>query len=330
MKRLFVLVLIVVLVGALVCVAACDNSPEGKLVCYVPDGAPTLSIANIMATKKIGNADVDVVVSTGNDVVAKCTSGEADMAVLPTNAAVKICTERNDYQLFSVNVYGVLYVVGTKQISSLAELKGQVVHSIGLANTPEYVFSAVLDNAKIDFEKHVDSAKDANTVGIKYYDDASGILPLVLGGKVQFALVGEPAVTNLTAKAAEKGITIYNLFDLQQEWKNAVGSDQNGYPQASMIVKKEWLQKQGFASVLEKTVKANQQYLLDNLATLKDLMQSYGSTLNVDYTKEIIERCNLCAVLAKDAKRDIEKYLGEFPKAFTNKYLPLADGVCYE
>lgn len=330
MKRLFVFILIAVLVGALVCVAACDNSPEGKLVCYVPDGAPALSIANIMATKKVGNANVDVVVSTGNDVVAKCTSGEADMAVLPTNAAVKICSDRNDYQLFSVNVYGVLYVVGTKQISSLAELKGKVVHSIGLANTPEYVFSAVLDNAQIDFEKHVDKAKDANTIGIKYYDDASAIVPLVISGKVEVALIGEPAVTNLTAKAAKQGITIHNLFDLQQEWKNAVGSDENGYPQASMIVKKEWLQKQGFASVLEKTVKANQQYLLNNLETLNDLMHSYGSTLDVAYTREVIERCNLCAVLAKDAKSDIEKYLGKFPKAFVNQYLPLASGVCYE
>lgn len=336
MKKLFsVLLLSIILVGALVRVAACDNSPEGQLVCYVPDGAPALSIANIMADKKVGNADVEVVVSTGNDVVAKCTAGEADMAVLPTNAAVKICSERDDYQLFSVNVYGVLYVVGTKQISSLADLKGKVVHSIGLGNTPEYVFSKVLENAGIAFEKEVDSAKDGNTVGIKYYDEASSIVPLILAEKVDFALIGEPAVTNLKAKAAAspKNLTIYNLFDLQKEWKDAVGSKENGYPQASMIVKKSWLETDGFAKALKQTIKANEKYLLNNLVTLNELMQSYGSSLNVVYTKEVIESCNLNVVMAKSAKSDIETYLSAFPKGFVSKYLPdgkLKDGVCYE
>lgn len=331
MKKLFsVLLLSIILVGALLCVVACDNSPEGQLVCYVPDGAPALSVANIMSTKKVGNADVEVVVSTGNDVVAKCSAGEADMAVLPTNMAVKICSERDDYQLFSVNVYGVLYVVGTKQISSLSELKGKVVHSIGAGNTPEYVFSTVLEKAGISFEKDVDSAKDGNTVAIKYYTDASEILPHVLQGTVDFALIGEPAVTNLKAKAAAKNLTIYTLFDLQAEWKNAVGSNENGYPQASMIVKKSWLEQKGFAKALEETVKANKQYLLSNLDTLNELMQSYGSSLNVAYTKEVIESCNLCVVMAKDAKNDIETYLGKFPQGFVKTYLPLKDGVCYE
>ncbi len=330
MKKLFsVLLLSILLVGAIVCVTACDNSPEGQLVCYVPDGAPTLAVANIMATKQVGNADVEVVVSTGNDVIAKCSAGEADMAVLPTNAAVKICSTLDDYQLFSVNVYGVLYVVGTQQISGLADLKGKVVHSIGLGNTPEYVFSKVLENAGVAFEKNVDSAKDSNTVGIKYYDDASSIVPLIVGGQVDFAVLGEPAVTNLKAKAATKNIAVHTLFDLQTEWKNAVGSDQEGYPQASMIVKKSWLQKQGFAKVLEKTIKENKQYLLDNLDTLNELMQSYGSSLNVAYTKEVIESCNLNVVMASEAKSDIETYLNEFPQAIRN-FLPLADGVCYE
>ncbi len=334
MKKLFsVLLLSILLVGALVCVAACDISPEGQLVCYVPDGAPTLAVANIMATKKVGNADIQVNVTTGNDVVAKCSAGEADMAVLPTNAAVKICSERDDYQLFSVNVYGVLYVVGTQQISSLADLKGKVVHSIGVGNTPEYVFSKVLENAGIAFEKEVDSAKDNDTVGIKYYDDASSIVPLIVAGQVDFALIGEPAVTNLKAKAATKNITVYTLFDLQTEWKNAVDSDQEGYPQASMIVKKSWLQTEGFAKALEKTIKANKQYLLNNLDGINELMQSYGSSLNVAYTKEVIESCNLNVVMASDAKSDIETYLSAFPKGFVGQYLPegkLKDGVCYE
>lgn len=55
----------------------CDRSDP--LVCYVPDGAPVLAVANIVGNGKVGNCAVSVLATVGEDVISKCASGEADL-----------------------------------------------------------------------------------------------------------------------------------------------------------------------------------------------------------------------------------------------------------
>ena len=200
MKKVIVLFVALALLAGIF--AGCAKE---EIVCYVPDGAPSLAVAKIIADGKIGDTKVTTHITTGEDVVAKCASGEADMAILPSNAAVKICSQRSDYRMFSVNVYGLLYVVGTRQVSSLTELCNNTVYSIGLANTPEYVMKKILDVNNVSYD---------NT--FNYVSDGTTAVQLILSGQAEFALLGEPAVTNLIQKAAEKNKTVYRLFDLQQ------------------------------------------------------------------------------------------------------------------
>lgn len=133
-----------------------SNSSEAELpesvVAYAPDGAPAMALANIIADQSVGGVSVSTTITTGTDVVAKCTAGEADMAILPTNAAVTILSKRDDYVLFTVNTYGLLYLVGTTQITSLKDLAGKTVYSIGAGNTPQLVFNKILDSQNISHE----------------------------------------------------------------------------------------------------------------------------------------------------------------------------------
>lgn len=318
MKK-FAVVVMLLLVA--LCLLGCQKPQQ--LTLYVPDGAPALSVASVISNQKIGNNPVDVVVTTGEETVAKCTSGEADIAVLPTNAAIKICSARQDYCLFSVNVYGLLYVVGTRQVE-LAQLAGQTVHSIGLGNTPEYVFKTILDSRNIAYEE---GGEGQDKVHLSYYTDGSTVILLVLQGKAEFALLGEPAVTNLIQKAASQNITVHRLFDLQQLWQQATGSDSAGYPQASLIVKKSLLTS-SFARALQQAVEGNPQWLSANLQQLNQLMKDNGSSLDVNYTQQIIDACNLTPVMAQQAKADIEKYLQNF--AGMSQLLPIDDSVYYQ
>ncbi|MGN1041073.1 MAG: hypothetical protein ACI4QL_06575, partial [Candidatus Fimimonas sp.] len=141
MKKIVAALLCVCVTCVLLCFFGCAQTET--ITCYVPDGAPALAVANIMEQGRVGNVTTEVVVTTGEETSAKCVSGEADLAILPTNAAVKICSTRDDYCIFSVNVYGLLYVVGNAQVESLQQLKGNVVYSIGLGNTPEFVFKKI-------------------------------------------------------------------------------------------------------------------------------------------------------------------------------------------
>ena len=321
MKKLCVVLIFVMAVFA-VAFVGCNKLPD-RITLYVPDGAPALSVANIVSSKKIGNVAVDTQLTTGEDVVAKCASGQADMAVLPTNAAVTICNKRNDYLLFSVNVHGVLYVVGTNQIADIAEIKGDL-YSIGLSNTPEYVMKTVLQHKGVD-------VSDNGAINWIWKSDASEIIPLLMQastkGETKYAVIGEPAVSKLMANATQQGKQMYRLFDLQQLWKEATNSQTDGYPQASMIVKKDLLSNKTFADNLQKLVFSNQQYLLQNVDTLRALMKSIDSALEIDYTAEIINNCNLRAVFAKDIKADLNVYLQKF--SALGNFLPLSDDIFY-
>lgn len=318
MKKIAIITMCILVVSCVLC--ACVPDDKDPIYLYVPDGAPALSVAKILHDEGIDKQPINTVVTTGEDVVAKCASGEADMAVLPTNAAVKICSDRDDYKLFSVNVYGVLYIVGTKQIGSIADLQGEKLLSIGLGNTPEYVFKKICDTNNISYG-------DESGILIEYQTDASTIIPQILQGKAQFALIGEPAVTQLINKAAIQDKTVYNLFDLQQLWQDATSSDVSGYPQASLIVKSDLLDDT-FVNSLHSALQANRQFVFDNAATLKEILQRAGSSLEIDYTAELLARCNLTVIKAGEAKSDIAKYLATFT-AMT-KYLPISNDIYYE
>ena len=322
MKKYLAILVAILLLVSICTMCACNNNggekeqPE-EITMYVPDGAPALSVAKIINDKTVGSTTVNTTITTGEAVVAKCGNGEADMAVLPTNAAVNICSKRSDYLLFSVNVYGVLYIVGTENISSLSQLQGQTLYSIGLGNTPQYVFETICNKQGVSFNG------GSNGITVQYEADASSIIPLVIKGDVQFALIGEPAVTQLSNKMASQGKTMYKLFDLQQLWQQATGSEQKGYPQASMIVKKSLLTNE-FAQQLMTALSENSSFLTENLSELNNIMKAAQSSLDLNYTAELLERCNLTVIPVKDAKADITTYLSKF--GITN----IADSIYYE
>ena len=160
-----------------------------------------------------------------------------------------------------------------------------------------------------------------------YVADGTTAVQLIMGGQAEFALLGEPAVTNLIEKAASKGKTVYRLFDLQQLWQEATSSERAGYPQAALIVK-ESLLNVAFVSNLQQILQQNQQYLLDNLSELNGLLQGVGSSLDVAYTADIIARCNIGFTLASECKADLQAYLATFQAM--QQFLPLSDELFYE
>ena len=313
MKK-YIAILVVILLILTCAFALCACETDG-LALYAPDGAPALSVAKIISDGKVGDYKVTTTVTKdGDEVVTKCASGEADMAVLPTNAAVKVMNRNSDYLMFTVNVYGVLYIVGTEQIDSISDLQGKLLYSIGLGNTPELVFKAICDTQNVSYVTVADDKVDSGeAINIQYHEGASAIMPKMIAksNTAKFALLGEPAVTQLKNNAQKNNVTIYDLFDLQQLWQEATGSDESGYPQASLIVKKDLLTDE-FAAELLAALQATYEFATSHLSELNSIMGGVGSSLNLNYTVELLDRCNLTAISASSAMDDLNKYLAKF------------------
>lgn len=317
-KVVLIAVLFVFCLSAVFTFVACNDGEQLQI--YVPDGAPALSVAKLIDDGNIGSFKSNVTISTGEDVVAKCASGQTDIALLPTNAAVKVCSTRSDYLLFTTNVWGLLYVVGWSDVSSIAELSGKTVASIGMGNTGEYLFKRVLDVNNVSYAEN-------DGVTLKYVDDGTTAVSLLMQNKCEFALLGEPAATNAINNAKANGKTLYRVFDLQALWKDVTGSSKTGYPQASVVVKRSLLERSGFADALYNALAENKAYLAENVEKLGEVLQSAGSLLTVNYTADIVSKCNINVVKACAIKQEIYDYLEQLGKQFAQM---LKDDLYYD
>ncbi len=222
-----------------VMLTACSCTKEDKVVdVYVPDGAPALSIAKLMNdewTKDGYKVKYHVVASS--TITTHVANGDAEIAILPTNAAANLYNKGNKIQIVSANTWGLLYMVGnsdnTTPITDLNSLKGEVVAVIGQNQVPDLVFKYILDANDIEYVAS-DVAVDGK-VALKYVADGPTMIPLLKTKQLKYGILGEPAATNST-NAAQTAI----VLDIQEAWKDA-SSSTDTYPQASLVAKSSFL-----------------------------------------------------------------------------------------
>lgn len=279
-------------------VAACDTA-DGEINVYVPDGAPALAVAELIKDGKIGNATVNVTVTTGENVRAQILNKQADAAICPTNMAATLYNKGAGYRLITANLFGLLYLVGNANASTLDELKGQVVYSIGKGNTPEFVFKKILSAKGVEYVD--DNKPREGKVALRYFEKGEQIIPLLKSGAAQFAILGEPAVTKSGAK---------ELFDLQTLWSEATGLD-GSYPQAGVFVSDELLNgNDELVELLIQKLQSNVEYIKNNSENAANLLVQAGSADfdGITFTAELINRCNVRCVTASLCKAQLVAY----------------------
>lgn len=164
-----------------------------------------------------------------------------------------------------------------------------------------------------------ESTDTEKTVYLKYVADSSELIPLLKSGSAEYGILGEPAVTMANTKA---GTT--SVLDLQEEYKKASGND-SLYTQAGVLVKGNLASNDGFMYDLYNALDDNRDWLIQNVADVKAKLNACGSSLQVDFTEQTIEKCNLGNMPSAEIKTDIEKYftvIKEFDNTFIGGELP--------
>ncbi len=304
MKKILVVTFSLLILCSVLLFGGCANTNTDKTYSLVvPDGAPAMAVASLLADNVVNGTKVVTTITTGQDAQSKVLSGQADLAILPTNLAANLYNKGSGYKLVTVNVYGLLYLVASQDMS-LADLQGKVVASIGKSNTPEYVFKKILSDNNIPYADG--DVAQSGVVTIRYYTSAAEILPLLLSGEIECALIGEPAVS----KALSANTSLRIVADLQQLWGNS-SHGAEGYPQAGLVVSQKLLdENSAFVDSLVQRLMGNNQYMLDNADKLGKLFEEGGSQelSSVAFDKTLIQRCNLNTVTAKDAYNGLVQY----------------------
>ncbi|WP_411677666.1 ABC transporter substrate-binding protein [Caproicibacter sp.] len=303
-----------------------SSSDSAKTVVRVAGlkGPTGLSMVKLMSDSKNGDASGDdqfTMVSSPDEIVAKISSGEVDVAAAPTNLAAALYNKTNGgVQLAAVTTLGVLYVLTAngETIKSLSDLKGKTVYSSGQGATPEYALNFILRQSGLEPGKDVD---------VEYKAEHAELASMMIAGKVKIAVLPEPFVTQVLSKNSTAKIAL-NLTD---EW-NEAAKNQSVLTMGCLIVRKKFAQenKSALDSFLA-DYKASADYVRTNPGKAAVLSQQFG-IMDSAVAEKAIPNCAIVYMDGTEMKEKIPEFLNVLyqanPKSVGGK-LP-ADDFYYQ
>ena len=229
-------------------------------------------------------------------MASKIISGEVDIAIVPTNLAITLYNKGVDYKLAASSVWGILYVVGNEEIDGWDSLRGKEIYTMGRGLTPDIVLRYLLTSNGLDPEKDVT---------LTYMGDATELASAFIAGKSAISVIPEPALSNVMMK---KESTVV-LLDLQEEWSK-VNAGNSSYPQASLIIKNELMEKDpSFVEMFLQEYENSINWLTTNATLAGEYSEELETGLSKGAVINGLGRSNIQYKGAKDAKEAIENYL---------------------
>lgn len=313
MKKFLTLILTALLGLSILGVSACGGK-EGKITFYAPDGAPALAIAKFISDQEdFGTgATFEYNVVSSSSIGGIMTNGTADIMVMPVNAASKLykANQSDPYKIASVITHGNLYIMSkeSEAITDISSLKGKVVGVIGQGLVPDLTFKAVLGANQIEYQEG-ETAVEGKVV-LRYFAEASYLLPMMKQGAITVGLLPEPAASKLSSMASEysKVLDLQNLYNSQTE----------SYPQAVLMIKTSLLNKYpNIISSMQTKFSANEDWVKNNTnsaveAVNSTLVDGVTPSLSADnINASVVEGCNIYWQDAIVAKQEIEDYINK-------------------
>ena len=308
MKKLMLATLILCLCVSAFCFAGCSKSVD-SIVIAVPDGGPALGMSYLMKEfpEEIDGVKVTYkIVDGANGIKAAVLSGEADVALMPTNMAAILYNGGLDIKLVGTNSYGLLYLlsdVTNADDFSLTDLRGKVLHTLGKGGTPEIVLKKVLESASIEYEES-DIAVEGK-VALKFHDDGKTIIAGLKQGNVHYAILGEPAVST---SIVQVGGTLTIVCDMQEAWKLATDANAS-YPQTALVSKASLIESdKKLVNKIAKLTFEGSIALVQDAAPYIAELKAREATVPPTFGATGVARTNIDPQFGATAKADVEAY----------------------
>lgn len=254
-------------------------------------GPTGIGMVNLMAASDAGtsaNQYTFTMTGTPDNIVAMLSSGNVDIAALPTNLAAVLYQKTNkSIEVMAVNTLGVLYILENGDtVHSMADLAGKDLYATGQASVPEYVLNDLLKNAGI-----------ADSVKVTYKTEHSELATLAASGKADLVMLPEPFVTTVLSKNPAFRIAL-NLTD---EWKKAYPSSE--LAMGCIVVTAEFAKAHPEAvETFLKEYKASADSVVADPAAASELVVKYGIMADAKLAEAAIPNCNIVMIEGADMK----------------------------
>lgn len=263
-----------------------------------PNGAPTLSMIKMFKENPTLAENTDIIyesVKSPDLMASKVISGEVDIAVVPSNLAIKLYNKGVDYKYAASSVWGLLYILSSEDLNGWEDLKGKEINMIGRGLTPDVVFRSLLKENGLEPDEDVT---------LNYVNGSTELAQLFISGKSTVSIMPEPMVSKVFTKKQDAKI----VLDLQKEWaKISEGND--SYPQAGLIIKNELIEKhpelvEAFLTKYDESI----QWVNANPTKAGEYSEELKTGLNAKIVENAVGRSNLIYKNAEDSKEPLEDY----------------------
>ena len=155
-------------------------------------------------------------------------SGTINMAILPSYSGANLYNKGLDVRLANILTDGLLYIVAPEasNIKTLQDLVGKKLAVPFKNDMPDYIMQAIL--------KAYDIKPDA--IDIQYTGSLPEAMPLLMIGRVDAAVIVEPAASTVISMSAASPKKIVRALDIQKLWEKVSKTD--AIPQAGLVIGK--------------------------------------------------------------------------------------------
>lgn len=122
---------------------------SGTLKLFVPDGAPVLAVALLIAeaqTRTVAGYSIDVNIVPAAQIAQKMASKEGgDIVIMPANGGANLIVKGAEYKFLCSNTQGILYMIakGESAQVGLDDLDGKTIGCIGQGAVPQYAVEKI-------------------------------------------------------------------------------------------------------------------------------------------------------------------------------------------
>lgn len=302
------------LLGAIVFVAsafglaACDGASDGPITVYMPDGAPALAVAQLMYYEAGFGKEVKYTVVSSDEITSCVTyedeSDNADLCILPVNAASKLLGTGEKYRMLGTVTHGNLYIVAAKDKDELTQdnfaenLSGKKVGVATISGFPGSVTKLLLSKYNITDEVTLEGVNATQVTGTE--------------SEFDYFVVPEPAASTRTGAAA-------NNLKIVGDMQELYGTD--GYPQAVLVAKKSLIQSDpDFIASFCLGMQGAAEWLVSDYVTAQTIIDAisahYADPVNTkpafsaaDLSKTVIENCAVNFTYSADCYTEVNSFL---------------------
>lgn len=320
MKKRYTIIFMLCCTAVLLCAggkkepeAASASNTEGsssKAASYtvkavVPANAPAICIAKMAADNAAlaeGAVTEYEVLQAPDMLQARLLSGEADIAIVPSNLSAILYAKGTGIRFAGAVVWGILYGLASEPVSSIEDLRGKTVITFGRGLTPDVTVRELLNAYGLTPDKDV---------SFTYVQSGQEAAAAFISGKAPFVILPEPMVSMVLTKKSDAKV----FLDVQSAWKEKLGGD-SSYPQAVVVVQKSLLENhpdyiKSFLAQLDTSIT----WAKENPKEAGEAVAKLQKGIQAPLIAKGISRMNMQFVNAEQTRPALERYFSILHKA---------------